>query len=130
MKSNKGSGLIELMLAVGIMSIIASGMAQMASYTIKLSNTARVNSDILAYVSVLKTKLELAGSLPTSDTTTGSGWSVKNIVGVPQAVGCRTFISYRAVFKRDTNTVLGPSIVSRDIGAIGIQNKNDIDTHE
>lgn len=48
--NNKGFSLIEVMLAMGVMSVVALGTVQMLEHTILISNTAEAKSNVTAVV--------------------------------------------------------------------------------
>lgn len=120
MKNNKGFSLVSVMVSLGIMSIISMTLISLTVQSIKVSNTARIDSDILSYVSVLKARLNALGSLPSYDTTVGQGWSVRRIIATTQTLNHVDITSYRAVFVRDSENIIGPEIVSRELGTIAV----------
>lgn len=116
MRNNKGFGLIGLLVMIAIMGIIVSGLTNMAAYSIRVSTTARIDSDIMAYVSTLRARLEATGELPAADSVVGQGWTVKRIAAITTVLNGQTAVSYRVTFIRNPGSIVGPSVVSRDIG--------------
>lgn len=126
MKNQKGFTLIGVLVMIAIMGVVMSGLCQLAAYSIRISTTARIDSDIMAYVSVLRSKLEINGVLSDNDTTKGQGWSVKHILQSSQIVGTKTLVSYRATFTRNPDSIIGPKVISREISTVTIDTPKPI----
>lgn len=121
MRNNRGFSLIGMLVMVAIMSVITSGLCSLAAYSVRVSTTARIDSDILAHVSLLRSQLELNGLLNLNDTTVGQGWSVKKVFLTTKDVGTKTLNSYRVTFNRNPSSIIGPAVISREIGTIAIE---------
>jgi type II secretory pathway pseudopilin PulG len=118
--NNKGFSLIGTLVSISITALLMQMMVSLSVFNTRTANTARVDSDILGNVQQLRSELEAAGTIDTTLRTKGSGWSIKNIIATEKMVSGQKIVAYRAVYQRNVMNIIGPEIVSRDIGSVKV----------